>query len=91
MATDHSKFPDGCDTESHCRTVQMEGSVICDSQQTDLVECGRSGCDLRFDHSHYPRSLLERAKRGQDREAAGSAQVPLRRDVNDVSSRGTLI
>lgn len=81
MAADHPEFPDGRDTESNRRADQMEGSVVRDSQQVDPAERGRSGRHMRLDHGHHRGPLLEGAKGGQDREAAGSAQVPLRRDV----------
>lgn len=81
MAADYSQFPDGRDTESDCRTIEMESPIIRHTQQVNLTERGRLIRHLRFDHISDSRFVLEGKERRQNREAPGSAQISFRCDV----------
>jgi len=69
----------------------MEGSTICHAQQVNLTERGRLIWHLRSNHVFDSRFVLEGKERRQNREAPGSAKIPLRCNVEkwgEVRKRG---
>jgi len=61
----------------------MEGSAIRYAQQVNFTKRSSFIWHLRFDHIFNSRFILEGEERRQNREAPRSAQISLRRDVEN--------